>query len=81
MMDRLRADPGAIAGVADVQVGGATAAVEDFKDLVSGSMWKILLFVLAFSYLVLLVLLRSVLLPLKAVMMNMLSWPPPTACW
>jgi RND superfamily putative drug exporter len=36
-------------------------------------MWKILLFVLAFSYLVLLVLLRSVLLPLKAVLVNLLS--------
>ena len=58
---------------ADVRVGGATAAVEDFKNLVSGSMWKIALFVLAFSYLVLLVLLRSVLLPLKAVLMNLLS--------
>ena len=58
---------------ADVRVGGATASVEDFKDLVSGSMWKIVLFVLAFSYLVLLVLLRSVLLPLKAVLMNLLS--------
>jgi len=73
MMDRLRADPGSIAEVADVQVGGATAAVEDFKDLVAGSMWKIALFVLAFSYLVLFVLLRSVLLPLKAVVMNMLT--------
>src|SRR4029078_2065757 len=38
-----------------------------------GSMWKILLFVLAFSYVVLFVLLRSVLLPLKAVLMNLLS--------
>jgi RND superfamily putative drug exporter len=54
-------------------VGGATAGVEDFKGLVSGSMWKILVFVLAFSYLVLLVLLRSVLLPLKAVIVNLLS--------
>src|SRR5688500_19221761 len=36
-------------------------------------MWKILLFVLAFSYVVLFVLLRSVLLPLKAVLMNLLS--------
>jgi uncharacterized membrane protein YdfJ with MMPL/SSD domain len=54
-------------------VGGATAANEDFKDLVSSSMWKILVFVLVFSYLVLLVLLRSVLLPLKAVLMNLLS--------
>ena len=63
----------ASARVARVDVGGATASVEDFKDLVAGSMWKILVFVLAFSYLVLLFLLRSVLLPLKAVLMNLLS--------
>ena len=66
LVDRVRAD-----GIGEV--GGATASVEDFKDLVSGSMWKILLFVLAFSYVVLFVLLRSVLLPLKAVLMNLLS--------
>ena len=36
-------------------------------------MWKILVFVLLFSYLVLFLLLRSVLLPLKAVLMNLLS--------
>ena len=58
---------------ARVDVGGATAYVYDFRDLLRGSMWKILLFVLAFSYVVLLVLLRSVLLPLKAVVMNLLS--------
>ena len=39
----------------------------------AGSLWKIALFVMGFSYLVLLVLLRSVLLPLKAVVMNLLS--------
>jgi uncharacterized membrane protein YdfJ with MMPL/SSD domain len=66
LVARLRAD-----GFGDV--GGATASVEDFKDLVSGSMWKILLFVLAFSYAVLFVLLRSILLPLKAVLMTLLS--------
>ena len=54
-------------------MGGATAFNKDFIDLVSGSMWKILLFVLVFSYLVLFLLLRSVLLPLKAVVMNLLS--------
>ena len=72
MVDRLRADS-TLDGVATVHVGGSTAQVEDFKDLVSGSMWKILAFVLAFSYLVLLVLLRSVWLPLKAVLVNLLS--------
>jgi uncharacterized membrane protein YdfJ with MMPL/SSD domain len=64
---------GGLARVASVEVGGATAFNKDFVDLVSGSMWKILVFVLAFSYLVLLVLLRSVFLPLKAVLMNLLS--------
>jgi RND superfamily putative drug exporter len=72
LVSRLRADRPPIAA-AHVDVGGSTAQVEDFKDLVSGSMWKILLFVLLFSYLVLLVLLRSVLLPLKAVLVNLLS--------
>jgi RND superfamily putative drug exporter len=76
MVDRIRSgETGgpSFARVADVEVGGATASVEDFRDLVSGSMWKIALFVLAFSYLVLFFLLRSVLLPLKAVLMNLLS--------
>jgi RND superfamily putative drug exporter len=73
LVERMRAEPGALRGVADVQVGGATAFNQDFVDLVSGSMWKILLFVLVFSYLVLFLLLRSVLLPLKAVVMNLLS--------
>jgi uncharacterized membrane protein YdfJ with MMPL/SSD domain len=71
LVNRLRAHPPP-AG-AHVDVGGATAYVYDFRDLLRGSMWKILLFVLAFSYVVLLVLLRSVLLPLKAVLMNLLS--------
>ena len=36
-------------------------------------MWKILLFILGLSFLVLMVMLRSLLLPLKAVVMNLLS--------
>ena len=76
LVDEIRAEAArgqGLGGVAGVEVGGATAQVEDFRDLVAGSMWKIALFVLAFSYLVLFVLLRSVLLPLKAVLMNLLS--------
>ncbi len=73
LVKRMRDDPGPLRGVADVKVGGATAFNSDFVHLVSGSMWKILLFVLVFSYLVLFLLLRSVLLPLKAVLMNLLS--------
>jgi uncharacterized membrane protein YdfJ with MMPL/SSD domain len=58
---------------ASAQVGGVTAAQEDLTDLITGSMWKIAVFLLGLSYLVLLVLLRSVVLPLKAVLMNLLS--------
>jgi RND superfamily putative drug exporter len=65
--------PDAAGRDASVLVGGTTAMQTDLEDLVSGSMWKVLLFVLGLSYLVLMVLLRSVLLPLKAVLMNLLS--------
>ena len=54
-------------------VGGTTGMQVDLEQLVSDSMWKVLLFVLGLSYVVLLILLRSVLLPLKAVLMNLLS--------
>ncbi|HEX8742362.1 MAG TPA: MMPL family transporter [Thermoleophilaceae bacterium] len=73
LLASLRSGANPLHDVARVDVGGATAFNRDFIDLISGSMWKILLFVLAFSYLVLLVLLRSVFLPLKAVLMNLLS--------
>ena len=63
----------ALAHAASVDVGGETARSQDARAQVSGSMWKIVLFVLALSYLVLMVMLRSLLLPLKAVLMNLLS--------
>jgi RND superfamily putative drug exporter len=63
----------ALARVASVDVGGETARSQDARAQVSGSMWKIILFVLALSYLMLMVMLRSLLLPLKAVLMNLLS--------
>jgi RND superfamily putative drug exporter len=54
-------------------VGGASANLVDFDTHVFGSMWKVALFVMAMSFLVLLLLLRSIVLPLKAVVMNILS--------
>jgi uncharacterized membrane protein YdfJ with MMPL/SSD domain len=63
----------ALAHVAAVDIGGETARSQDARSQVSGSMWKIVLFVLALSFLVLMVMLRSLLLPLKAVLMNLLS--------
>jgi uncharacterized membrane protein YdfJ with MMPL/SSD domain len=75
LVERLRADlPNTQLGeLASVAVGGETARGFDVREQVSGSMWKIILFVLALSFLVLMVMLRSIVLPLKAVLMNLLS--------
>ncbi|HEU5143024.1 MAG TPA: MMPL family transporter [Solirubrobacterales bacterium] len=62
-----------LAAVASVDVGGETARTDDVRAQISGSMWKIIGFVLALSFLVLMIMLRSLLLPLKAVLMNLLS--------
>jgi RND superfamily putative drug exporter len=76
LVDRLRdsvVPSTQLASVATVNVGGETARSHDVRRLISGSMWKIILFVLALSFLVLMAMLRSLLLPLKAVLMNLLS--------
>jgi uncharacterized membrane protein YdfJ with MMPL/SSD domain len=76
LVDRLRDTvvPGsALAQQAEVNVGGETARNHDVRDQIGGSMWKIILFVLSLSFLVLMVMLRSLILPLKAVLMNLLS--------
>ncbi len=62
-----------LGSVATVDVGGEPARVHDARNQINGSMWKIILFVLAFSFVVLAVMLRSLLLPLKAILMNLLS--------
>jgi uncharacterized membrane protein YdfJ with MMPL/SSD domain len=63
----------ALAATAAVDVGGESARIDDSRAQINGSMWKIIGFVLAFSFVVLMVMLRSILLPLKAVLMNLLS--------
>ena len=77
LVDRLRDSfvPGTAlaATAASVDVGGETARTDDVRNQISGSFWKIVGFVLALSFLVLMVMLRSLLLPLKAVLMNLLS--------
>jgi uncharacterized membrane protein YdfJ with MMPL/SSD domain len=76
LVERLRnsvVPASALARRAEVNVGGETARSHDVRHQISGSMWKIILFVLALSFLVLMVMLRSLVLPLKAVLMNLLS--------
>jgi RND superfamily putative drug exporter len=64
---------GGLARVADVRLGGPTALTADFVDLVESSMWKVALFIVVTSFLILTFMLRSLLLPLKAVFMTLLS--------
>ena len=76
LVDRLRnsvVPAAALSRIATVDVGGETARSHDVRRQISGSMWKIVAFVLTLSFLVLMVMLRSLLLPLKAVLMNLLS--------
>jgi uncharacterized membrane protein YdfJ with MMPL/SSD domain len=54
-------------------IGGSTVFDLDVTNAIFGGLWKMLLVILAACYVVLLLLLRSVLLPLKAVLMNLLS--------
>ena len=63
----------ALSRIATVDVGGETARTADLRTQITGSMWKIFAFILGLSFLVLMLMLRSLLLPLKAVLMNLLS--------
>jgi uncharacterized membrane protein YdfJ with MMPL/SSD domain len=76
LVDRLRdslVPASGLAVAATVDIGGETARTDDVRAQISGSFWKIVGFVLALSFVVLMVMLRSLLLPLKAVLMNLLS--------
>ena len=73
---RLRDDyiPAAFAGVnAEVLVGGGTAEVMDSVEIVRRYVPLIMAAVLAASFLLLLIAFRSIVVPLKAVVMNLLS--------
>jgi uncharacterized membrane protein YdfJ with MMPL/SSD domain len=54
-------------------LGGDSAYLSDYHAEVIGSMWKVALFVMTVTFFVLMLLLRSIVLPLKAVVMNLLS--------
>jgi RND superfamily putative drug exporter len=54
-------------------VGGNTAFFTDFLGIVNHDQWTVLAFVLALSFLLLTVVFRSIVVPLKAIVMNLLS--------
>ncbi len=66
--------PAAFDGVdADVLVGGASAEAADFYSAVRSYTPAVFAFVLGLSFLILMLVFRSVIVPLKAVLMNLLS--------
>jgi RND superfamily putative drug exporter len=76
LVDRLRSDvlpPLESSSGVEVHVTGSTAGSLDFADYLQSRLPYFFLTVLALSFLLLMVVFRSVLVPLKAVIMNLLS--------
>ncbi len=76
LVDRLRDDvlpPAEAAAGVEVSVTGNVAANADFSDYLSGRLPYLFGAVLTLSFLLLMVVFRSLLVPLKAVIMNLLS--------
>ncbi len=57
----------------DAAVGGTTAHIHDYVALITGSLWRVILGVILLTFLLLTVLLRSAILPLKAVIVTGLT--------
>jgi RND superfamily putative drug exporter len=72
LVERLRDDVIPTSGV-DAKVGGLTAASTDFASFMGGRMPLLVGVVLVLSFVLLMAVFRSILVPLKAVVMNLLS--------
>jgi RND superfamily putative drug exporter len=74
-IERLRSDyiPSAFDGQTEVLVGGETAFVKDFFDISDRYTPIIILIVLGLSFILLTVVFRSIVVPAKAIVMNLLS--------
>jgi RND superfamily putative drug exporter len=72
---RDQAVPAAFGNVPGVEVfvGGNSAIFLDFLDVTDSYQWIVLAFVLGLSFLLLMVVFRSLVLPIKAILMNLLS--------
>jgi uncharacterized membrane protein YdfJ with MMPL/SSD domain len=75
LVQRLRRSAAQLADAAPVSVavGGAPGSLLDEEQAVRSSTWKVLAILLVTSFVILFAMLRSVLLPVKAVVMNLLS--------
>jgi RND superfamily putative drug exporter len=73
LIDALRAGSRLVAPGLQVQIGGTQALSLDFTRYLYNNFPRTILFVLVTTYLLLLLMFRSLLLPLKAVLVNVLS--------
>ncbi len=73
LIDDLRKGDNANAGGLKVMVGGEQATSLDFSRYLYGNFPRAILFILVATFLLLLIMFRSVLIPLKAIIMNVLS--------
>ncbi|HEY1273688.1 MAG TPA: MMPL family transporter [Thermoleophilaceae bacterium] len=64
---------GNIPGAELVGVTGFTAGSRDFNDLMKSRIWLVLAFVFAMAFVLLLVTFRSIVIPIKAILLNLLS--------
>jgi uncharacterized membrane protein YdfJ with MMPL/SSD domain len=70
--DLVPATVGSVPGVEAV-VGGDTAVTKDYNDLVKGNAPIVFAFVLSLAFILLLTTFRSIVIPLKAIVLNLLS--------
>jgi RND superfamily putative drug exporter len=75
LLDRLRRDDGrgTIATVGSVSFGGDIPLVRDFADNVADGVFRAFLILVFVTFVIMMILLRSMLLPVKAVVMNILT--------
>ncbi len=73
LVDHLRANEKTAGNGLSVQVGGIQAVYLDFDRYLYGNFPRAILFILAATFVLLLLMFRSLLLPLKAILMNVLS--------
>ncbi|HEX8997199.1 MAG TPA: MMPL family transporter [Ktedonobacterales bacterium] len=73
LIDQLRAGDNAHAGGLRVYVGGEQAVSLDFSRYLYGNFPRAIIFILAATFVLLLIMFRSLLIPLKAIIMNALS--------
>ena len=59
--------------ISDVSVGGSSADQVDLVALISHNLWKVIALLLALTFVALVIMLRSIVLPIKAVLLNLLS--------